>query len=77
MHLILNKLAKLPFKDGLVFLFEVGGRGGVSFMAALWVSEKSLIQPNECNRLATGFQKNSVNLSKFPLKKESPWTFMM
>ena len=27
MHLILNKLAKLPFKGGLVFLFESGGRG--------------------------------------------------
>ena len=28
MHLILNKLAKLPFKGGLAFLFELGGRGG-------------------------------------------------
>ncbi len=28
MHLILNKLAKLPFMGGLVFLFELGGRGG-------------------------------------------------
>ena len=46
-------------------------------MAAFWVSEKGLIQPNEFNRLAAGFQKNSVNLSKFPLKKESSWTFMM
>ncbi len=26
MHLILNKLARLPFKGGLVFLFEIGGR---------------------------------------------------
>ena len=27
MHLILSRLAKLLFKGGLVFLFELGGRG--------------------------------------------------